>query len=96
LWQRLGYSAGASDALLVSIVVHGKATAPALIGAPWIVQAVRDKTVEHDSAVKVRIGNTKKNARFRLLTAGNDRARVHVEGDADERLIPVADVLGVA
>ena len=95
LWQRLGYTMMA-DALLVSIVIQGKCTAPAPAVIPWLVAAVQDGSIKAESTVQVRIGNKKKPAKFIRLGAGNDRARVHVEGDGDERLVPVADVLGAA
>jgi len=95
LWQRLGYTLMA-DALLVSVVVQGECTAPAPATVPWLVAAVREGSVKNESTVQVSIGGKKKNAKFIRLGAGNDRARVHVEGDGDERLVPVTDVLGAA
>ena len=94
-WQLLGYTALA-DVLLVGVVVQGRATAPAPTFVPWVIQAAKDKQLKHGDTIKVSLAGVERKAKFIKVVQDNERVRVHVEGDADERLMPIQNVLGAA
>lgn len=95
LWDRLGYTQ-LSDEMIVCVVVKAGLNATAAPRDPWLIDALKDGSVKAESPIKVRIGNKVKPAIFKRLAQDSERARVHVEGDGEERLVRVTDVSGVA
>ena len=95
LWDRLGYTS-LSDEMIVCVVVKAGLNATAAPRNPWLIDALNDGSVKADSPIRVKIGHKVKPAIFKRLAQDSERARVHVEGDGEERLVRVTDVSGVA